>query len=118
MPQAEFEAALSAEGWTQAEMDELRAMIQEVIGLRQIHLQAKANFAAAISRWNGGVSAKVATLTAAFAIPNPTDLAGTGDLVKENLANNIMSYVSTIQGLGTQAHLDNILPLVGSVNLP
>lgn len=117
MSQAEFETALSGAGWTQAEMDELRAMILEIVGLGQIHLQAKAQFAAAITRWNGGVSAKVASLGASFAIPNPTDLAGTSDLVKENLANNIMAYVSTIQGLGTQGHLDNILPLVGSVNL-
>lgn len=117
MPRAEFETALSAEGWTQAQMDELRAMILEIVGLGQIHLQAKAQFAAAVSRWNGGVSAKVASLGAAFAIPNPTDLAGTSDLIKENLANNIMAYVSTIQGLGTQAHLNSILPLVGSVNL-
>ena len=118
MPRVEFEAALSAQGWSQAEMDELRAMVTEIVGLGQIHLQAKAQFAAAVSRWNGGVSAKVGSLAAAFAIPNPTDLAGTSDLVKENLVNNIMAYVSTVQGLGTQGHLDNILPLVGSVNVP
>ena len=117
MSRTEFETALSAEGWSQAEMDELRAMIFEIVDLGRIHLQAKAQFAAAVARWNSGVSAKVATLGAEFAIPNPTDLAGTSDLVKENLANNIMAYATTVYGLGTQEHLQCILPLVGSVNL-
>ena len=117
MAQAEFETALSAEGWTQQEMDDLRAMIGEIIAIGAIHITAKTALSAAVSRWNGGVSAKVSTLGAAFAIPNPTDLGGTSDLVKENLANNIMAYVTTVQELGSQAHLDNILPLVGSVNV-
>lgn len=117
MPVQPFEDALAAEGWTQQEMDDLQAMIKEIVDLVSVHMQAKGNFAAAIARWNGGVSAKVATLGAGFEIPNPTDLAGTGPITKENLANNLMSYVATIQALGTQGHLDNILPLVGSVNV-
>ncbi len=114
---AEFEAALTAESWTQQEMDDLRALITEIIELGNIHLKAKTTLSNAISRWNGGVSAKVGTLGAAFSIPNPTDLAGTGPIVKENLQSNLMAYVTTVQGLGTQAHLDNILPLVGSANV-
>ncbi len=117
MPVQPFEDALTDEGWTQQEMDELQAMLKEAVALVSVHKQAKAAFAAAVSRWNGGVSAKVATLGAGFEIPNPTDLAGTGPITKENLLNNIMSYVSTIQSLGSQGHLDNILPLVGSVNI-
>ena len=114
---AEFETALSAEAWTQQEMDDLRAMIDEILELGIIHLKAKTTLAAAISRWNAGVSAKVGTLGAGFDIPNPTGLAGTGDLTKENLTSNLMAYVTTVQALGTQAHLDNILPLVGSANI-
>ena len=117
MAQSKFETALSAEGWTRQEMDDLRAMIGEVVALGQIHLTAKTTLSNAISRWNGGVSAKVASLGAGFDIPNPTDLAGTGDLSKENLTANLMSYVTTVQALGSQAHLDNILPLVGSENV-
>ena len=117
MAQAEFEVALSAEGWSQQEMDDLRAMVIDIVELGNTHLKAKTTYSNALSRWNGGVSAKVGTLGAGFAIPNPTDLAGTGDLTKENLSSNLMAYVTTVQTLGTQAHLDNILPLVGSRNV-
>lgn len=117
MPRAEFETALSAESWTQQEMDDLRSMIGDIIALGQIHLTAKTNLANALARWNGGVSAKVGTLDALFEIPNPTDLSGTGDLTKENLTNNLMAYVTTANGLGTSGHLGNILPLVGSANV-
>ncbi len=117
MSQAEFETALTAESWTQQEMDDLRAMINDIVALGDIHRQAKLVFASAVSRWNASVSAKVGTLVAGFSIPNPTDLAGTGDITKENLSNNLMAYATTVNGLGTSGHLDNILPLVGSVNL-
>ena len=117
MARAEFEAALSAEGWSQQEMDDLRATIGDIIALGGVHKQAKLDFAQALSRWNGGVSTKVGTLAALFAIPNPTDLSGTGDITKENITDNLMAYTTTINGLGTQAHLDNILPLVGSLNI-
>ena len=117
MPRAEFEAALTAESWTRQEIDDLRAMINDIVALGDIHRQAKLAFAQAVSRWNGGVSAKVASLAAEFNIPNPTDLAGTGDITKENLSNNLMAYATTVQALGSQGHLDNILPLVGSVNV-
>ena len=117
MSQAEFETALTAEGWDQQEMDDLRAAINDLIALGDIHRQAKLGFASAVSRWNAGVSAKVGTLGGGFNIPNPTDLAGTGDITKENLSNNLMAYATTVNGLGTAGHLDNILPLVGSVNV-
>lgn len=117
MPRAEFEAALSVEGWSQQEMDDLRAMIFDAVQLGQTHLKAKTTYSNALSKWNSGVSAKVATLAAGFNIPNPTDLSGTGDLTKENLTDNLMAYVTTVQALGSQAHLDNILPLVGSENV-
>jgi len=117
MPRAEFEAALSVEGWTQQEMDDLRAMIIDAVKLGQTHLAAKTTYSNALSKWNTGVSAKVGTLAAGFSIPNTTDNSGTGDLTKENLSNNLMAYVTTVQTLGSQAHLDNILPLVGSENV-
>lgn len=117
MAQAEFEAALSAEGWTQEEMDDLRALMGEAVALADIHIKAKTSLSAALSRWNTGMSVKVGTLGAGFAIPNPTDLSGTASVTKENLSNNIMAYVTTVQALGSQGHLDNILPLVGSVNV-
>ena len=44
MPRSEFESALSGEGWTQQEMDDLRAMIIEIVGLRDIHIKAKTTF--------------------------------------------------------------------------
>ena len=117
MSLAEFTTALEGEAWSQDEIDDLAGMISEIVALGDVHMQAKAHFSAAISRWNTGMSAKVGTLGAAFSIPNPTDLAGTNPIVKENLQNNLMPYASTIQALGSQGHLDNILPLVGSVNI-
>ena len=116
MAVAEFEAALSAEGWSQPEMDTLRQMIVEVTRLRDIYRLANLEFSAALAKWNDSMSAKVATLPAAFGIPNPTDLAGTNDIVKESLQLNIMAYVTTAESLGSQAHLQNIMPLIGSVN--
>lgn len=115
MALTEFETALSAEGWSQQEMDDLRSMIGEIITLREVYRMANMEFSAALSRWNGGVSAKVASLGALFAIPNPTDIAGANDIAKEVLANNLMAYVTTVEALGTQDHLNNILPLIGHV---
>jgi len=117
MSKAEFTAALTAESWTVDEQNELEAMLKEIVALGRIHTSAKLEFAAALSRWNTGMSTKVGTLGAAFEIPNPTDLAGTSPIVKENLQNNLMAYATTVQGLGTSGHLDSILPLVGSVNI-
>ncbi len=117
MARAEFETALTAAGWDQQEMDDLRATIIDLVSLGDIHRMAKGPCAQATSRWNGGVSAKVATLAANFMIPNPTDLAGTGDIEKENITSNLMFYNNEVQKLGAQANLDNILPLVGSVNI-
>jgi len=117
MSLADFETALTAEGWTQDEMDQLQALIGEIVALGDVHMQAKSTFASAVSRWNVDMSAKVATLPALYEIPNPTDLAGTQPITKENLSNNLMSYATTVDGLGTPAHLNNILPLVGSVNI-
>lgn len=117
MSLADFTTALQGESWSQDEIDDLAAMFTEIVALGDIHRQAKLHFSAALSRWNTGMSVKVASLDAGFSIPNPTDLAGTNPVTKESLTSNLMSYVTTVQGLGTQAHLDNILPLVGSVNI-
>ena len=117
MSQAAFKAALSAEGWSQEEMDNLWAMLVEISALGDIHKQAKLHFSAAISRWNTGISTQVATLPALFEIPNPLNLAGTQAITKENLTANLMAYATTVQSLGSQGHLDNILPLVGNVNV-
>ena len=115
---AEFETAMIVgESWTQQQADNLRALISELIVLRDIHITAKTVAAAAVSRWNAGLDADVTALAALFNIPNPTDLSGTDDIVRENLINNLMSYITTVNGLGTQAHLDNLLPLVGSMNI-
>ena len=117
MSLADFTAALEGQSWTQDEIDQLEATMKEAVALGDVHRQAKLHFAAAKSRWDADMSAKVATLPALFEIPNPTGLAGTNPVTKENLANNIMAYVTTIEALGSQGHLDNILPLVGSVNI-
>ena len=116
MSLADFTTALEGESWTQDEIDQLEALFKEIVALGDIHRQAKLHFASALSRWNTDMSAKVGTLPALFEIPNPTDLAGTQPVTKENLINNLMAYVTTIDGLGTVSHLNNILPLVGSVN--
>jgi hypothetical protein len=113
----DFQTVLLAESWTQDEIDDLEALVKEIVALGDVHKQAKLHFSAALSRWNTGMSAKVGTLGAAFSIPNPTDLAGAQPIVKENLQNNLMAYVTTIQALGSSSHLDNILPLVGDVNV-
>ena len=74
-------------------------------------------FQPAMSLWNGGVSALVATLDANEPIPNTTTLAGAEDVTKENLANNLMSYTTDVAALTTQAHVDNMTPAAGSINL-
>jgi len=118
MSLADFTTDLLNEGWTQDEIDDLAALFNEIVALADIYKQANLHFAASVSRWNTGMSAKVATLEAGFLIPNPTGLAGTNPVSKENLEANLMAYATTIHGLGTQSHLDNILPLAGSVNIP
>lgn len=118
MSLAQLTSDLTGEGWTQQEINDLVSLIVEAVALRQVLSLARNDLSACLSRWNGGVSAKVASLPALFALSNPTNLAGTGPITKENLTNNLMAYVTTIQAMSSQAHLDNVLPLIGTVNAP
>ncbi len=71
----------------------------------------------AVSDWNSGASALVATLDAGDEIPNKTGLSGAREVTKENLANNLMAYVTTVSGLGTSGHIGNMLSAAGAVNI-
>ena len=123
MSEAAYDTWATANITEPDERDKLKALLLLVApGSGEVYRLAK-ELAVAISLWNSSadgtaaVSAIVTALTAAEEIPNPTDLSGTGNIVRENLLNNIMSYVTTVQSLGTQAHLDNILPAAGSANV-
>ena len=74
-------------------------------------------FQPAISLWNSDVQALVASLDAGENIPNTTDLAGATDVTKENLANNLMAYINAVSALTTQAHVDNMTPAAGVINI-
>ena len=71
----------------------------------------------AVSAWNAGVSALIASLDNGASVPNPTNLAGAAALTKENIANNLMAYVVTAAGPSSQGHVDNMTPAAGSINL-
>jgi len=95
--------------------------IQEMLSLArsqaaQIYRNA-INAGVTMSLWNGEVSAIVASLDAAEEIPNTTGLAGAAALTKENLADNVMSYLSTTASMGTTGHRDNIVPCAGAINV-
>ena len=66
------------------------------------------------SDWNGGISAIVASLDAGEEIPNPTDYSGASAITKENLANNLESYISALADLGTSGHRGNMIPACGA----
>ncbi len=73
--------------------------------------------AVVIADWNGGTSALIASLDAGELIPDTTNLNGALSLTKENVANNLMSYVSTRASFNTAEHLDNITPAAGAANI-
>lgn len=103
--------------WTQQEKDDMADMLTIVAPMMIDMIRGGNNGDAALARWNGGLSTLVTNLDAGEEIPNPTGLSGGGPVTKENLQNNIMSYVTTLAGLNTQGHIDNVTPLTGAQNL-
>ena len=102
---------------TPQEQADIADMLVVVIPTSKAQLDIAGDADVALSRWNNGVSASVASLDPGEEIPNPTGLIGAGPVVKENLQNNIMAYITTLSGLNTQAHIDNITPIVGAQNV-
>jgi len=75
------------------------------------------NTGAMVSEWNAGVSALITGLDVGELIPNTTGLAGAQAITKENLANNLMAYITSRSGFATTGHRDNIVPAAGAHNV-
>ena len=117
MAQAAYDAWAAANITDPQEREDLKSLLMLVAPISGEIYRLAQRCDVALSLWNTGVSSVVAALPAATAVPNPTDLAGTGPVVKENLANNLMAYLTTVGGLNTSGHLDNIRPAAGTENV-
>ena len=71
----------------------------------------------AVADWNSGTSALIASLDAAEEVPNRTGLSSARELTKENIANNLMAYITTCAGFSTAGHIANMLPAAGATNI-
>ena len=107
-------ATTTYDSWTAQEKADMADMLMVVIPLMLDMLTAGNHGDSALSRWNSGLSTLVANLTPGEMIPNPTGLPGAGPVDPVNLANNIMAYVTTLAGMNSQAHIDNVVPVVGA----
>ena len=103
--------------WTATEKADMADMLMVAIPLMIDMLDAAEKADSALSRWNGGLSVLTAALDVGETIPNPTGLQGSGPVDPTNLSNNIMSYVTTLSGLNTAGHLDNVIPVTGAQNI-
>jgi len=70
-----------------------------------------------LSAWNGGINDIITGLDASEKIPNRTHRDGAQDVTRENIVNNLMSYVTTLAELGSIGHRDNIVPAAGARNV-
>ncbi len=98
----------------QQEVDELLSIVRPVQA-EILRLSQKCEVAVAL--WNAKVSAIVAAYDAGSTIPNETGLDGADALTKENLANNLMAYVTSAGGFSTSGHIENMLPAGGATNI-
>ena len=102
---------------SQSDKDRVQAALQNIRPLSNEIYQLAQKCGPVISDWNGGTSAIIASLDALEEVPNATSLAGALPLAKENIADNLLSYITTVSGLATTAHRDNIVPAAGAVNV-
>jgi len=105
-------AALSAE-----DKQRLTDLLQIVRPLQAEILRLSRKCEIAVADWNSGASAIVTALDAAEEIPNSTGLSGARELTKENLAGNLMAYITTCGGFSTAGHIANMLPAAGATNI-
>jgi len=102
---------------SQGDKDALQSFVNDVrLEVAKIFNAAK-NAELFVSVWNDDMSALVSTLGAGEVIPNTTGLDGARGITKENLANNLMAYITTTSSMGTTGHLDNIIPAAGLRNV-
>jgi len=79
-------------------------------------------YAPLLAYWNSGnpqgatPSAIVNGYTAGSAVPNKSNLAGSTGVTTTNII-NVMSYLTTCQGLNDTNHLDQLVPFAGPSNL-